>query len=527
MTVLDPEDIQACLDHGLPAGEAERQLALLESGVAPVRLARPCTAGDGLTVLTTSEADRLVEAWPELGRSCRLVKFVPASGAASRMFSALSGVLGEGDPPGLDELKHAGQEGSADAALVAEFAERVSEFAFYEELALRVGASAEPSDTGHAYLGYGRGLLSAEGLDYARLPKGLLAFHLYADGSRTPLEEQLFEAAGYAASSDGCCRLHLTVSGEHLGAFEELVARVAPLYEQRFGLRFELSFSEQKASTDSLSVDDDGGLFCVEGVPLFRAGGHGALIANLADIDADLVFIKNIDNVVPESLAAPTVYWKKVLGAVLLELRRDVYASLAELRAEDCGESALDRADLLISDRLGGEPPRGSAEQRRRGLLQRLDRPIRVCGMVPVTGEPGGGPFWVETATDESGSGSSQSVQVVEPAQVDLSDPEQARVMAASTHFNPVDLVCSTRDESGRDYELAGFVDPATAFLVAKSVAGRSLRALERPGLWNGAMAGWNTVFVEVPLETFNPVKTVNDLLRPTHVGRMQQVDNN
>lgn len=435
---------------GLSEKEVRRQLALFESPPPPVRLDRPATVGDGIVRLDEERQTALVAVFDSAMRRGVATKMVPASGAASRMFHGLD------DPAGED---------------VRRLLARLDEFPFAEalaEAAHRAGHDLRVPDP-RAVLDL---LLDERGLGYATLPKGVIPFHRYPDhrGVRTAFEEHLVEAAGYTRDAEGRCRLHFTVPPENEARFEELLATRGRELEARLGVRFEVGFSHQEHATDTIAVTPDNELFRQDdGSLLFRPGGHGALIENLDALGragADLVFVKNIDNVVPDDRKPTGIHWKKVLGGLLLELR-------------------------------GGETP--------------PDRPLRVCGMVRNQGEPGGGPFWVRSEDGEL------SLQIVELSQIDTRDSEQREIVARATHFNPVDLVCALRDPRGEPWDLHRFIDENTVFIAEKSHQGRPLKALERPGLWNGAMAGWNTVFVEVPLETFAPVKTVFDLLRPEH----------
>ncbi|MEM9987451.1 MAG: DUF4301 family protein, partial [Bacteroidota bacterium] len=345
--------------------------------------------------------------------------------------------------------------------------------------------------------------------------KGLLQFHQYDNHTRTPAEEHLVEAANYATIGGGTAYLHFTVSPEHRERFQALIDEKKDHYERLFGVTLDVSFSEQKPSTDTIAVDmenqpfrmDDGGI-------LFRPGGHGALIENLNDIDADLVFIKNIDNVVPDRIKGETYRYKQAIAGKLLEYQQQIFAYLSALD-EGGDENLIEEVEKFLKEVLCVLPAEDyltqNLSEKIESLKALLDRPIRVCGMVKNEGEPGGGPFWVK-----NGKGVI-SLQIAESAQIDTDDPEQKGIMANATHFNPVDLVCSLRNRQGEKYDLLNFRDPSTGFIAYKSKNGRELKAQELPGLWNGAMANWNTIFVEVPIVTFNPVKIVNDLLRPNH----------
>jgi len=381
----------------------------------------------------------------------------------------------------------------------------LEDFAFYEDLTKIV---AKDTPEAAAWL---KALLDTSGLNYGNLPKGLLKFHRYAEGARTAFEEHLVEAALYAKDGAGVARLHFTVSPEHREAFESLFKAVQQRYEESYGVKYEVSFSEQKKSTDTIAVDLQNEPFRnADGSLLFRPGGHGALLENLNEMQEDIIFIKNIDNITPDKLRGDTIHWKKVLAGCLLQLREQIaiYITLLE---KGCNDIKLKEIAQFLEKEFCITLPPVTGEEYARTIYARLNRPIRVCGMVKNEGEPGGGPFIARNADG------SLSLQIVESAQIDPQDPEAQSLLKAATHFNPVDLVCSFRNYHGGRYSLPDFRDPATGFISQKSKDGRDLKALELPGLWNGAMSNWNTVFVEVPLSTFNPVKTVNDLLREEH----------
>jgi hypothetical protein len=343
----------------------------------------------------------------------------------------------------------------------------------------------------------------------------LLKFHRYEDGARTPLEEHLVEGALYAAGKDGSVNVHFTVSPEHRALFEKLVEEKVAVYEGKFGVKYNVSFSEQKSSTDTVAATIDNEPFRNEdGTILFRPGGHGALIENLNDLDADIVFIKNIDNVVPDRLKGDTVTYKKLIAGVLATLQHKVFEYMYLLESGDYTHAQLEGIIRFMRDDLGIRNPQLKNLEDADLVIymkQKLNRPIRVCGMVKNVGEPGGGPF---LAYNEDGT---ISLQILESSQIDKNNAEYVKMFESGTHFNPVDLVCGIKDWQGNKFDLKQYVDPKTCFISSKSKNGKELKALELPGLWNGAMSNWNTIFVEVPLETFNPVKTVNDLLRPQH----------
>jgi hypothetical protein len=429
------------------------------------------------------------------------------------MFQGLLAARHSGAASSRAEAERLAIAGDASARFLLEFVGGLPRFAFTEALAESMRSHGLDLN---AEIAAGRfeavldHLLTPTGLDYAGLPKALLLFHRYDRGARTALEEHLVEAAATVRDGDGRCRLHFTLSPEHESRFRSLLERVRPSYQGRFEARFEVGSSVQKPSTDTIAADEEGRPFRIaDGRLLFRPGGHGALIENLADLGGDVVLIKNVDNVVPETRLETTRRWKRALTAHLVGLEARIHRHLEALEAD---AAALEAAERFARQELSIEVA-GDRAARRQTLRRKLERPLRVCGVVRNTGEPGGGPFWVRDADG------SLSLQIVEGAQIDSGSAAQRAIFAASTHFNPVDLVCSLRDRHGRSFDLRRFVDPQAVFLSRKSHEGRTLLALERPGLWNGAMADWITVFVEVPLATFNPVKTVNDLLRPEHQG--------
>lgn len=456
MYEFSSQDLLQLQAMGIAPERASQQLESFQTGFPQLDIVAPASKKQGILAPTKAKIQEYINIWQEyLKENHKIVKFVPASGAASRMFKDLFAYAEDG----------------VEAPFITAFLQHLEDFAFASELKQRV---LEKDENG---LSNGKLIVKTllEDMQYGYLPKGLLLFHSYKDGARTPVLEHMVEGALYAASNN-MVRLHFTVSHEHLPFFRKHVGDFLQKYEQKYGVRYDITFSEQKASTDTIAANPDGTPFRQSnGSLLFRPGGHGALIENLSDIDADIVFVKNIDNVVPDSLKKDTVKYKQLLAGVLVEEQKRVFERLQEPTITD--------------------------EERRL-----LNRPIRVCGVVPNTGEPGGGPFLVR---DEDGT---ISRQILESSQI--SNPE---LMAQATHFNPVDLVCAIKDVEGNPFDLTEFVDPNTGFISHKSKDGKELLALELPGLWNGAMAKWNTIFVEVPISTFNPVKTVNDLFREQH----------
>lgn len=467
-------------EHGLTPAALETQLKNFREGFPFLPVTRAASCGDGIRVLDAAGIEQAAARYDRAKESLRVVKFVPASGAATRMFKDLFEFVREGRR----------------TAVVGELLANRRRFAFWPELRAIVGDDADERRTVENIV--------AEGLRYGETPKGLVSFHRYGDEVRKAVEEHLVEGAQYAAAG-GEVKIHFTVSSEHLTRFEALLAEKIPVYESRFGVKYRISFSVQDPSTDTLAVNPDCTPFRrADGRLLFRPAGHGALIGNLGKIDADIVFVKNIDNVTTDARRGDTVLYKKALAGVLLALQERIFEYLMALEVPG---AELEPIAAFIENELCVKLPKdyGTAL-----LRQVLDRPIRVCGMVRNEGEPGGGPFWV------TGADGLETLQIAESNQI---APEKRELMRSATHFNPVDLVCSFRTSKGGRFDLREFVDPATGFISRKSDGGRELLAQELPGLWNGAMARWNTVFVEVPITTFSPVKVVTDLLRPEHQG--------
>ena len=472
------QDLQQIADHGLTPARVEAQLENFRRGFPWLNVVRAASPGDGIVMLDAAAADAAAARYEKAAAGLDIVKFVPASGAATRMFKELFAFVNEGKRgPGIDTLL-----------------ENIERFAFWPELKAVLPAGADDQATVNAIVN--------DGLGYGHKPKGLVTFHAYPEGARKAVEEHLVEGAAYA-SSNGVARIHFTVSPEHMEGFKELLARKVPLYEKRFGIRYDISFSVQKPSTDTIAVNPDNTPFRQEdGRLLFRPAGHGALIENLNEIDADVIFIKNIDNVTTDARRGDTIRFKKVLAGVLLDLQERVFEYLRALDVDGCELAPIAE---FIERRLCVKLP---ADYNTALLRAVLDRPIRVCGMVRNEGEPGGGPFWVGNPDG------TESLQIAESSQI---GPDDQPLMKSATHFNPVDLVCGVKTSKGGKFDLRQYTDPSTGFISSKSSGGRELRAQELPGLWNGAMARWNTVFVDVPITTFSPVKVVQDLLRPQH----------
>lgn len=486
--------------------EVEREIACFEKGFPFLEITSTATINKGITQLNDELIGELRGLWTEYcNGSNQVVKFVPASGAASRMFKDVFAFLdGDGKLP--------------ESGFMRIFFDNINKFAFYKDLDSKCqhnfNKNIEDILAAGDYKSIVKALLASDGLNYGNLPKGLLKFHAYSDGSRTPVEEHLVEGSMYAKTGGATVNIHLTVSPEHRSLFEVLVESVKTSYENKYGMILNLSFSEQKPRTDTLAVNEDNTPFREDGKLLFRPGGHGALIENLNDLDADIVFVKNIDNVVPDRLKDNECLYKQALAGYLIKVQKQCFEYLNLL---DSGEYA--REDLLdilyfLQDVINVKNPDTKYLEDAELVIylkSKLDRPIRVCGMVKNIGEPGGGPFFAVNKDK------TVSLQILESSQIDLDDPEKKTMFESGTHFNPVDLVCGLKNYKGDKFNLKNYIDPDTGFISKKSKSGKNLKALELPGLWNGAMSDWNTIFVEVPLSTFNPVKTVNDLLRKEH----------
>lgn len=504
--MITPQDKELLKSKGISEEQIAEQLACFKKGFPYLKLSAAASVEKGILTPDTNEQKEYMDAWEGYTQTDKVVvKFVPASGAASRMFKNLFEFLGADynvPQTGFEKM----------------FFEKIEDFAFYDDLNMAcrktVGEGVPALLASGNYKEIVAALLETAGLNYGALPKGLLKFHKYEDGNRTPLEEHLVEGALYAANKNGKVNVHFTVSPEHRTLFQTLVDAKAMAYAQKHGVNYNVTFSEQKPSTDTIAVDMENKPFRDAGKLLFRPGGHGALIENLNDLDADVIFIKNIDNVVPDRLKGDTVLYKKLIAGVLVTLQQRAFAYL---RLLDSGrythEQILEVLQFLQKQLYCKNPEIKDLEDAELViyLKEKLNRPMRVCGMVKNVGEPGGGPF---LAYNSDGT---VSLQILESSQIDMDDPAKKEMFEKGTHFNPVDLVCAVRDYKGHKFDLVKYVDKATGFISYKSKNGKDLKALELPGLWNGAMSDWNTVFVEVPLSTFNPVKTVNDLLREQH----------
>lgn len=505
--MLSENEKQQLTAKGISEAQVMSQLERFKTGFPFLKIIAPASVDKGIMLL--SEADRLKyeQTWKRyVAGECVVTKFVPASGAASRMFKDLFSFLDASyDKPTTSFEK--------------EFFNKIDVFAFYSTLDAMCfknegkGISALIAEGD--YKSVVRNLLDEKGLNYGALPKGLLEFHKYLDVSRTPIEEHMVEGALYASGANQLVKLHFTVSPEHRTLFEELVVAKSSIYEKEFKVKYDISFSEQKTSTDTIAVNEDNTPFRDGDDLLFRPGGHGALIENLNDLDSDIIFVKNIDNVIPDRLKSTEIQFKKILAGILVEKQARSFQYLQALDAGLYTHEELIEMLYFLQDELNVKNPETKLLEDAELALYikgKLDRPMRVCGMVKNEGEPGGGPYFAVSADGTI------ALQVLEASQIDMTDEHNVGALKSATHFNPVDLVCATKNYQGVKFDLLNYVDPMTGFISDKSKDGKPLKALELPGLWNGAMSDWNTVFVEVPIQTFNPVKTINDLLRTNHL---------
>ena len=510
-TSADLEEISA---RGMTPEQVLDQIIKFKKGMPFTKIVKPCVVNDGISFLDDNELEKYIQVFRDAQSSGRCMKFVPASGAASRMFKLLLGAYNV-----INENSYS-QDISADdidVKLLSLLAE-IDRYAFYSDLKEKMKADGEDLEDCiknrkvKTILEY---LLFEKGLNLSNIPKGLIPFHKYGAHSRTPFEEHLVEAFNYTKDKNGRISIHFTVSPEHEKKVSAFISSVLDMYQQDDAV-YEIGYSCQKPSTDTIAVDpenrpfrkDDGSLF-------FRPGGHGALIENLSDLEGDIIFIKNIDNITTDQFRDLTYKYKKALGGLLISLQKEIFGYMDALLGDRGDEDFLDTLFTFIHKRLSIIPSsnilNSSPKEKKEYLVEILDRPLRVCGMVKNSGEPGGGPFWVEK------EGEGISIQIVESSQIDHGIADQKQLLESATHFNPVDLVCGVRDHNGNPFDLRKYIDNDAGFISKKSTDGRELKAMELPGLWNGSMAYWNTVFVEVPAGTFSPVKTVFDLMNVEH----------
>lgn len=511
---FNTKDLDQISERGSDLQIVEQQIENFKTGFPFANLQKAATIRDGILKLKESELENLKTHFDKQSQSKKVLKFVPASGAASRMFKTLFNFTEEANN-GESKDKLLADKGFNGAY---NFVSNITKFAFYNSLKEVINKDAKNIESllqDEDYSTIIDYLLNEHGLAYGSLPKGLLKFHHYPEKSRLALEEHLVEAALYSKSENNIAHLHFTVSPEHLEKFKKELNLVLTIFEDQFGLSYAVSFSMQKASTDTIAVDIENNPFREkDGSLLFRPGGHGALIENLNDLEADVVFIKNIDNIVPDRLKETTTLYKKAIGGLLLKLQETTFKYLTELQSVNDPDSLIQIIQFAQNELnidLPSDFKNKSIDEKKKFLFEHLNRPIRICGMVKNEGEPGGGPFWVKNTKGEI------SLQIVESSQVDSDNLDQLNIMKSATHFNPVDLVCGTKSYKNEKFDLHQYIDRETGFISIKSKDGKNIKAQELPGLWNGAMANWITIFVEVPIITFNPVKTVNDLLREQH----------
>jgi hypothetical protein len=500
------QDLKQFKLKGISPETIERQLDNFRKGFPPVLLESPAIPGNGIIRTKAQETKDYIAKYESVSKKLDIIKFVPASGAATRMFKDLYGFLEKA--------------ASGKSAFIREFINNIKKFAFsgdLEKVLNKRGTSISDLINSGKITELVRSVLDNNGLGYGNLPKGLLKFHKYGTYTRTAFEEHMIEGIDYALSGENLVKLHLTVSPEFREAFMANYERKKDSFEDILGIKFQADFTVQKPSTDTIAVDMENRPFRNENGEIhFRPGGHGALLENLNEIDSDIIFIKNIDNIAPDRIKNSTSRFKKLLGGILLDYQAKIFNYERMIEEENPGfEELTEICDFLkqAGCRFNKKDMKSFPEDTiREMILSKLQRPVRVCGVVKNEGEPGGGPFWVLDNQNNS------SLQIVETSQIDLTDRKQKEILNKSTHFNPVDLACGVKNRKGQKYDLLKFTDPATGFIAEKSAGGFPVKAQELPGLWNGAMANWNTLFVEVPIETFTPVKTINDLLRPEHL---------
>lgn len=503
---METQDLKQLETIGISEEKLNRQIYDLKHGYEFLKIDSAASVGNGILAVDNNLKNESIAEWEKyLAQNCDILKFVPASGAASRMFKELFEFSnGNSSRPNTDYMRR--------------FFDNIEDFAFFDALDdacyVNLGCGVLDAIDNEEYKDVVDLLLYEDGLNYGALPKGLLQFHRYPDEIRTAVEEHLVEGAMYAKNSDNTVKIHFTVSPEHLQLFKDLLSFVLEDYEARFNVKYNITFSIQKKSTDTAAIDNDGNLVRnADGSILFRPGGHGALIENLNDLDNDIVFIKNIDNVVPDNFKQPTIEYKQIIGGILVDCRKKIYDYLRKL---DGIVSEGEIAEMLtFANETLNIHCEGIENKDKEGkiayLKAKFNRPIRVCGMVKNEGEPGGGPYMTYSADG------SVALQILESSQIDKNNPAAMECMKNATHFNPVDLVCCIKNYKNEKFDLLKYVDKNTGFISTKSKNGVDMKVLELPGLWNGAMSDWNTIFVEVPIETFNPVKSVNDLLREQH----------
>jgi len=515
--MFSEKDIKQITSKGITLKQVEAQVSRIKNGMSYSNLVAAGNIGKGIENYNKAESEAFIKQYEEKLEDLDVVKFVPASGAASRMFKFLFQFLNKYNPSTEsleDYIK------TKNDKLIETFVAGLKSFPFYNDVITKAKSLYADFDTmseGESCVVLVKTMLNEEGLNYSFFPKGLLPFHKYTNGAVTAFYEHMLEATLYA-SSNGKANLHFTVSEKHHSYFNEELSKIKAALENSTNTEFSISFSYQKEETETLALTTANEIYRNEdGSILFRPAGHGALIENLNDLDHDIVFIKNIDNIVVFDYNKEVSEYKKMLGGVLVETQERAFGFLNQLDNADVSEADMLEIAQFISSKMNvsiaDEFDDLASEDKKNYLKNKLNKPIRVCGMVENVGEPGGGPFWVK---DKNGD---VSLQIVEFAQIDIDNPAQADIVKNATHFNPTDLVCGVKNYKGEKFDLLNYVDPEAAFITMKTQNGTDIQALELPGLWNGSMSDWISVFVEVPLNTFSPVKTVNDLLKPEHQG--------
>lgn len=514
MTLTD-QDIKQLAERGISQEQVKEQFHTLKKGIPHVDLRKAASQENGIIVLTLAEQETLVQKFESKKSSLALLKFTPASGAATRMFKFLFEFFEDYDNSDGSINAYINKRGVPELRL---FFVGIDSFPFFKKVRKRLKkkySKKESTDIDVNRLRFVNMMLAEDELNFGKRPKGLFPFHAYKNHVATAFEEHLFEAALYA-TNDNIARLHFTISTEHQQRFERQFEKRKTYIKKKTGVDFDISYSSQAASTDTIAVNSKNEVLRdSNGALIFRPGGHGALINNLNNQEADIIFIKNIDNVVVNKYKEEVAFYKKVLAGKLLELQEQSFKFLRQLYSENVNNQTIDASANFLQDelctKLSTDFKKFSNNYKIEYLAELLDRPLRVCGMVKNEGEPGGGPFWVK---HENGV---ESLQIIESVQINTKNERQRKIVEEATHFNPVDIVCGVKNYKGEKFNLLQYVDKKAGFIATKSYEDQKIKALEHPGLWNGGMAHWNTIFIEVPLVTFNPVKTVNDLLKPAH----------
>ncbi len=504
---LSKTDIEQFKKHGLTPEKIDQQLKIFSEGIPFVKIVNAGSIGNGIVSISEADQNRLVEFYELNNQKKEIVKFVPASGAATRMFQFLFMFLNEFNPNGTSFETYINKK---ENKLLETFIKSLKDFAFFSSVQKKTKElypDFEKASEGAGTYLLIKTMLDDKGLNFRNLPKGLIPFHKYETRTRTAFEEHLYESVYYASVNNNV-KLHFTIAKKHLPFFEKELDGIKNRVLKKTKTKFQVSYSFQKKETDTIAVNNDNTVFKnAKNECVFRPSGHGALIENLNDLDADIVFIKNIDNVVSAKDVDEVAHHKKVLGGKLLWIQKKVFSYLVMLDKKNASLEKLHEIKTFLRNELNIRESIMTATS----IKNILNRPIRVCGVVKNTGAPGGGPFWVQN------NNTLPTLQIVEMSQIDSNNSDHQTIVNSATHFNPVDLVCGLKNYKGNKFDLLKFVDSKSGIITDKSQDGRSLKALELPGLWNGSMAYWNSVFVEVPLKTFNPVKTVNDLLHEAH----------